>query len=301
MNDEMPSVTIIIPCFNRWPHVREAIDSILSQTWLNTHCIVVDDASTDDSYSKLKEHFHAEPKVSVHQLESNQGQSAARNHGVALSDANYIGFLDSDDLLVKTAVASRMRLAMEHPDFEGIIFGDKIDEATKQSLLPGKKQYADALTLEEYIENMGWLHTNSFIMNRVAFELLNGFNEELRKKEDVEFFLRALEKQEARYAKGPCCIVRDVGTQRARHDHERIIQQGQRFIEAIQNNSTLTSVLSHDQKKKLMQADTKSALQSLYRMKQGRRFRRTMREAIANGKLRPDFRMLKRYLLSLFH
>ncbi|MDT8878296.1 glycosyltransferase family A protein [Halomonas saccharevitans] len=300
MQDMQPTVAIIIPCFNRWPHIQEAIESVLTQTWSNTQCIVVDDASTDDSFARLKEHYETHPKVTIHQLESNQGQSAARNRGVELSDSDYIGFLDSDDLFVDTAVASRIQLAKDHPNFEGIVFGEKVDETTKQSLLPGKKPHAESLILSEYIENMGWLCTNSFIMKRKAFIDLNGFNESLRKKEDVEFFLRALSIHEARYAKGACCMVRDLDTQRARHDHERIIEQGQRFIEAVQTIPKLSCTLTKDQKKKLVRADTKSALQSLYRMKQSRRFRRTMREAITAGKIRPDFRMFKRYLLSFF-
>lgn len=301
MNDEKPSVAIIIPCFNRWPHVREAIDSVLSQTWPNTHCVVVDDASTDDSYSKLKEHYGSELRVTVHQLENNQGQSAARNHGVELSEADYIGFLDSDDLLVETAIESRMRLAMEHPDFEGIIFGDKIDEAARQSLLPGRKEYADTLTLDEYIDNMGWLHTNSFLMKREAFNALNGFNESLRKKEDIEFFLRALASHEARYANGPCCMVRDVDTQRARHDHARIIEQGEKFINAVQSDPTLLAALSTSQLNRLLESDTRSVLQSLYRSNSNRKFRHVLVNAIRHGKVRLDIRLVKRFFLSYFH
>ncbi|TLF47257.1 glycosyltransferase [Halomonas urmiana] len=297
MQDSQPSVAIIIPCFNRWPHIREAIESVLAQTWPNTQCIVVDDASTDDSFARLKEQYETHLKVAIHQLESNQGQSAARNRGVALSDADYIGFLDSDDLLVDTAVASRVQLAMDYPDFEGIIFGDKIDETTNQSLLPGKP-HADSLSLAEYIDNMGWLHTNSFLMKRKAFLELKGFNETLRKKEDVEFFLRALALHGAHYASGACCMVRDMDTQRARHDHKRIIQQGERFIQAIQANSLLCNGLSQDQLKTLIESDTKSVLQSLYRTRQGKKFRKLMRSSIASGKVQPDPRMLKRYLLS---
>ncbi|WP_167110420.1 glycosyltransferase family 2 protein [Billgrantia bachuensis] len=298
MHAHQPEVAIIIPCFNRWPHVQEAIDSVLAQTWEKTCCIVVDDASTDDSYARLKEHYRAEPRVAIHRQESNQGQSAARNRGVSLSQADYIGFLDSDDLLVDTAVASRMQLAMEQPNFTGIIFGDKISDVTEESLLPAEKEYSSPLTLDEYIDNMGWLHTNSFLMKKSAFNELKGFNEALRKKEDVEFFLRALAVQEARYAGGQCCMVREVDTQRARHDHARIIEQGERFIGAIRANETLTQSLTSNQLKQLVEADIKSVLQSLYRMKQNQRFRSTMRDAVSEGRIHLNARMIKRYLLS---
>ncbi|MBB3192196.1 glycosyltransferase family 2 protein [Halomonas cerina] len=300
MNDTKPSVAIIIPCFNRWPHVQEAIDSVLAQTWPNTRCIVVDDASTDDSLVMLRQHYQEEPRVIIEALSKNQGQSAARNHGVSIADADYIGFLDSDDLLVTTAVESRMRLAIEHPDFEGILFGEKIDEKSRESLLPGIKEEGDSLFLSEYIKRMDWLHTNSFLMKRDSFLYLNGFDETLRKKEDVEFFIRALYYQPALYAPGPSCIVRSVSPHRARHDHHRIIEQGERFVEAIQANTKLLASLTSIEKEKLVEADIRSALQSLYRTKQGKKFRNTLRTGIKHGKLRLDARLAKRYLLSFF-
>lgn len=301
MHSPQPSAAIIVPCFNRWPYVVEAIDSVLAQTWTNTRCIIVDDASTDDTYTRLKDHYRTIPRVAIHQLKSNQGQSAARNHGVELSDSDYIGFLDSDDLLVITAIENRMRLALEIPDFEGIIFSDKIDETTGGSQLPGEKAFGAELTIDEYIENGNWLHTNSFLIKRNAFRRLGGFNKYLRKKEDIEFFLRSLVVQAARYAGGPCCMVRSVDTQRARHDHPRIIEQGERFIAAIQANSTLTGALTHAQRTQLVEADTKSILQSLYSSKQGQQFRRTLQDAIKHRKVRLNIRLAKRYLLSFFH
>ncbi|TFH86529.1 glycosyltransferase [Billgrantia azerbaijanica] len=300
MEADQPTVAIIVPCFNRWPHVREAIDSVVMQSWPNTKCIVMDDASTDGSYDRLKEHYDAEPKVAIHQLESNQGQSAARNRGVSLSNADYIGFLDSDDLLVDSAVACRMRLAMEQPNFSGIIFGDKIDETTNASLLPDEKGYSDPLTLDEYIDDMGWLHTNSFLIKKNTFLALNGFNETLRKKEDIEFFLRALSVKEARYAGGPCCMVREVDTRRARHDHARIIEQGERFIEAIRANPDLAKALTPDQLKQLLEASTKSLLQSLYRTRKNQQFRNALFNAIKEDKIQINARLVKRYFLSFF-
>ncbi|MBS9402926.1 glycosyltransferase family 2 protein [Halomonas sp. TRM85114] len=301
MHDLQPSVAIIIPCFNRWPYVVEAIDSVLEQTWPNTRCIIVDDASTDDSYPRLRERYSGVPRVAIHQLENNQGQSAARNRGVELSDADYIGFLDSDDLLVVTAVENRMRLALEHPAFEGIIFSDKIAETTGASLLPGKKVVGAELPLSEFIENGNWLHTNSFLIKRSTFNKLKGFNEHLRKKEDIEFFLRALVDQPARYAGGSCCMVRSMDSQRARHDHPRIIEQGERFIAAIQANAALTEVLTHAQLTRLVEDDTKSILQSLYRLKRGQQFRHTLRDAIRQRKVQLNPRLAKRYLLSFFN
>lgn len=300
MTEVQPSVAIIIPCFNRWPHVQEAIDSVLAQTWPNTHCIVVDDASTDDSLALLKQHYCNEPRVEVLALCDNQGQSAARNQGVSMANADYVGFLDSDDLLISTAIESHIQIAKKHPTFKGIIFGKKVDEKSGKSLLPDWKQESDSLSLSEYIENMNWLHTNSFIIKRHAFMALKGFNEGLRKKEDIEFFIRSLYHTTALYSASPACIVRGVSSHRARHDHHRIIEQGERFIEAIQSSPELYHSLKKEERKKLVESDIRSVLQSLYRTKQGLRFRRTLRNSLKNGKLRPDIKLTKRYILSFF-
>ena len=48
-----PKVTVIIPTFNRWPYVCEAIDSVINQTYKNTECFIVDDFSTDFTYENI--------------------------------------------------------------------------------------------------------------------------------------------------------------------------------------------------------------------------------------------------------
>lgn len=301
MQSSTPSVAIIIPCFNRWPHVQEAIDSVLAQTWLNIRCIVVDDASTDDSLAMLRQHYKEEPRVQIEAQTENRGQAAARNLGVGVTDTEYIGFLDSDDLLIDTAVENRMQVAIANPEFLGMIFGDNIDEKSGISLLPGKKENEGRLSLGEYLDNMSWLNSNTFLIKREGFLYLNGFNENLRKKEDREFFIRALSYQDALYAPGACCIVRSISTQRARHDHIRIIEQGERFINAIQDNEHLTEHLSQAQIRRLVEDDTRSVLQSLYKLKRGKEFRKKVRYSLTSGKVKVTFRLLKRYLLSFAH
>jgi len=100
-------VSIVINNYNYGRYVRAAIDSALAQTWRPLEVVVVDDGSTDESWSEIKRYgrrVHA-----IHQ--SNGGQGAAFNTGFAASRGKWLLFLDSDDLLDPDAVDRMMELA----------------------------------------------------------------------------------------------------------------------------------------------------------------------------------------------
>ncbi len=89
-----PLVSVIIPTYNRWPMVGEAVDSVLCQTYCSFEIIVVDDGSTDETYEALRLR-NAELEIL---RQSNRGVAAARNAGAKRARGKYVAFLDSDDL-----------------------------------------------------------------------------------------------------------------------------------------------------------------------------------------------------------
>lgn len=88
------SVSVIIPCYNGAPYLRETLESALAQTHTPLEVIVVDDGSTDDS-AAIAESFG--PPVRVIRQE-NQGESVARNRGIDEARGEWIALLDADDL-----------------------------------------------------------------------------------------------------------------------------------------------------------------------------------------------------------
>ena len=91
----MPNVSVIIPTYNRCVYVQEAIDSILEQTYTDYEIIVIDDGSTDGTQEALRERYGDSIR---YVWQENQGEAAARNHGIAISRGTYIALLDDDDL-----------------------------------------------------------------------------------------------------------------------------------------------------------------------------------------------------------
>ena len=89
-----PAVSVVVPCYNGAPFLRETLESALAQTHPPLEVIVVDDGSTDDS-AAIAEGFG--PPVRVIR-QGNQGESVARNRGVEAATGEWVAFLDADDL-----------------------------------------------------------------------------------------------------------------------------------------------------------------------------------------------------------
>ena len=95
--NKMPTVSVVMPCFNRVSYLAESVDSILNQTYKDLELILVDDGSTDDSNILFDYYQKKDPRVKViHQ--NNQGISGARNAGIKEARGEYIVVADSDDI-----------------------------------------------------------------------------------------------------------------------------------------------------------------------------------------------------------
>ena len=87
-------VSVIIPTYNRWPMLGEAVESVLAQTAGGYELIVVDDGSTDETRCRLADYGS---RLTV-LTQRRRGVSAARNLGASRASGGYLAFLDSDDL-----------------------------------------------------------------------------------------------------------------------------------------------------------------------------------------------------------
>jgi len=99
-----PLVSVIVPAYNADRHLRQCVESILGQTYVNVETIIVDDGSTDDTPQLCDDFAGKSPLIHViHQC--NQGVACARNVGLDVANGEYVTFVDSDDWLEPDAVA----------------------------------------------------------------------------------------------------------------------------------------------------------------------------------------------------
>lgn len=101
MNDaKLPSISVVVTCYNCRDYIADAVRSVAHQTLRDFDCVVVDDASTDDSAAVVQRTLDelADSRFRLIRLEKNVGQTGATRRGLAETQAMFVCFLDSDDL-----------------------------------------------------------------------------------------------------------------------------------------------------------------------------------------------------------
>ena len=119
MNKNIPAVSIIIPMYNAEKYIGECLDSIFAQTFTDFEVIVVDDASTDNSCSIIESYIEKQKaggtdKLNLVHSKKNSGiPGIPRNIGIRFAAAEYLMFVDSDDVLTPTALEELYTVANE--------------------------------------------------------------------------------------------------------------------------------------------------------------------------------------------
>ena len=111
-------ISVIIPTYNRRNVIMKSVESVLGQTYKNLELIIVDDASTDETY-QLFENIY-DKRLKYLRYEKNQGACYARNYGVDHAVGEYIAFQDSDDIWHPTKLEEEMHLLID--DNSDIVF-----------------------------------------------------------------------------------------------------------------------------------------------------------------------------------
>ena len=89
-------ISIIVPIYNVENYLRQCLDSIVSQTYQNFECLLINDGSSDNSADICREYIEKDSRFRYFEKE-NVGVSSARNLGIERSKGQYITFIDSDD------------------------------------------------------------------------------------------------------------------------------------------------------------------------------------------------------------
>ena len=115
MSLKEPKITVIIPVYNVSQYVEKCIKSVQLQTDGNFRIIIINDSSTDDSWSKVTELLEDDPRV-VFVSKVNEGLGPTRNVGLKIAETEYVTFLDSDDWWREDYIEKMMRGVTQNAD-----------------------------------------------------------------------------------------------------------------------------------------------------------------------------------------
>jgi glycosyltransferase involved in cell wall biosynthesis len=191
----MPTVSVIVPTFNRSKLVVNAIQSVLCQTYQDYEIIVVDDGSTDDTEEALRPYMDRIRYV----YQENLGASAAQNKGVQLARGKWISILASDDLWLPTKLEAQLNaVASLGKDFGACFtncdfFGNT--HVTPSAFeLAGLHEEVPFGPLEEPFKVIlaphAAIYVQSLLVLRSLVEYPNGFDERIVVSEDTDLLFR---------------------------------------------------------------------------------------------------------------
>ena len=107
-----PLISVVIPAYNAEQFLDETLESVLSQTYENWECIIVNDGSTDNTESIAKKWCEKDARFRYFYKE-NSGASDTRNLGIKKARGEYIAFLDADDILTSDSLEVRINVLIE--------------------------------------------------------------------------------------------------------------------------------------------------------------------------------------------
>ena len=215
-----PTVSVVIPSYNRAGWLPAAVGSVLAQTHPATEILIVDDGSTDNS----AEVCAAFPAPVRYIRQQNAGVSAARNRGMREATGEFIALLDSDDLWVPEKLAVQLALHAERPDLGWSATG-ALTIAPDDTIPAGRQGFerifdvfnAEGVSAEQFFDRWfdrvplevsgktysawagdfyvplflgNFILPSSVLMRSDLVRKVGGFNEAFRLAEETEFFHR---------------------------------------------------------------------------------------------------------------
>lgn len=114
MNNLTPLVSVITPTYNSANFILDSIESVKNQSFKNWELIIVDDCSTDNTVSIIKEQVRGDSRISIIENDINSGAAKSRNKAIDISKGKYIAFLDSDDLWFTDKLTKQVHFMEEH-------------------------------------------------------------------------------------------------------------------------------------------------------------------------------------------
>ena len=178
---EIPKVSIYIPSYNNGKYIKEAVDSVLNQTYADVEVCICDDGSTDNTLQVLEENYKDNSKVKW-VTQTNGGIGKASNTAVRMCRGMYIGQLDSDDILKPEAVATLVEFldkenhgcvysSCERIDAEGNYLQD---EYSYPKFLREKMLLTSIAHHFRMFRRRDWLRTDGFdekLLNAVDYDM----------------------------------------------------------------------------------------------------------------------------------
>lgn len=194
-DQQLFSVSVIIPVFNGARFLERCLDSVLAQTLLPQQIIVVNDASTDGTAEILHAYSQRTPLIHVITNSRNRKLPTTRNIGIAASTAPWVAFLDADDVWLPTKLERQIEFLKTADSKVGVVYcGYKViddkDDPMPHALITPPSVRGDVFMNLLQGGNLISGSASAVLVRRSALDAAGHFNESLTFAEDWDLWLR---------------------------------------------------------------------------------------------------------------
>jgi glycosyltransferase involved in cell wall biosynthesis len=186
-----PSISVILPTFNRMEFLRAAVESVLRQTEPDWELIIADDGSGEETKAYLRS--LDDPRVRVLFLDHSGRPSVARNVAIRAARGTYLAFMDSDDIWVPAKLEVQRRAMRAAPDrrwsYTALTIIDTAGRTLPDSDFKARIPY-DGDILERVLTVEAILATPAVMAERSLVAEAGGFDEDLVVNEDYDLWMR---------------------------------------------------------------------------------------------------------------
>lgn len=184
-----PKVTVYVATYNYGEYLKQAIESVLRQTYLAWELIIIDDGSTDGTKEVLADYLER-PKIRIYTNSMNEGLTRTSNRAISLARGEYIIRLDADDyldenaLLVLVATLDRYPdVALVYPDYYVVSEDGEILRLERRSKINDEVELLDLPA-----------HTACSMIRKTCLVELGGYNEGIRCQDGYDLWIRLIQK-----------------------------------------------------------------------------------------------------------
>lgn len=187
MKDMLPQVSILMPVYNTAPYLREAMDSMLSQTFTDFELIVLNDCSPDNAEEILD--TYDDPRIVRYRGERNVGLANVLNVGIEMARGKYIARMDSDDISLPNRLKVQVDFLEKHPDIDLVSVAMQLFGAKEEVWV--REQNPEKVKINALFQSPV-LHASS-VWRKVSFERHGlRFRQDMVPAEDYDLWTRAL-------------------------------------------------------------------------------------------------------------
>jgi len=188
MDSSLPKVSVIIPVYNGTNYVREAIESVLAQTYKNYELIVVDDGSSDGTWEIIQSYgsrLRGIPK-------ENGGVASALNCGLQHASGDYIAWLSHDDLFLSNKLERQITFLQQWPNFKACYTDYFIIDEHGHTIGEIETPWYPRLEAMRALFGRVYMNGSTMLIEGSCFGKVGFFSERLRYTQDIEMWLRLL-------------------------------------------------------------------------------------------------------------